>query len=276
MYPGLFSEKEIRHVVSELTPALKPDKRVERTLHVHNSFLAQVREKVHVVISVASDMSAHSLGQLLRDHSLLSTDVYVDNYRRLSADAVGSVARHYLARQVQRTRLAQKMLHVGAQDYQMGSLMQQASPAAVSVAADEVLGPSEILVFSQLMVEMHQVAARHYHFVYSSGKNENLYDSKSWVRNECYLRIIIEGLFVFLYRIKNHLEKFSRTLRTFATFETILNFSRIFIKLLEHSDAIVFNSIIESNCIVRFQTILLICFFVCLSVILIKIDIKFA
>ena len=54
MYPDLFNENEICHIASEITPAIKSEKRVERTLHVYNSFLNMIKEKVHVVISLDS------------------------------------------------------------------------------------------------------------------------------------------------------------------------------------------------------------------------------
>lgn len=54
VYPNLFNEKEICHIVSEITPNIKSDKRVERTLNVYNNFLNMIKEKVHVVLSLQS------------------------------------------------------------------------------------------------------------------------------------------------------------------------------------------------------------------------------
>jgi hypothetical protein len=109
LYPNLFTEQEICHIASEIHPAVKSDRRQERTLHVFNSFLSTVRDKVHVIISLDSSISPSSLNTLLRRHSTLFTDFYIDIYRPFDNEALLAIARFYLYTQAQKTRLAQKM-----------------------------------------------------------------------------------------------------------------------------------------------------------------------
>ena len=71
IYPGLFNEKEINHIAKEITPAIKTDKRVERTLHVYNSFVSMIRDKVHVVISLDSSKLDFSFRYLIIKNKII-------------------------------------------------------------------------------------------------------------------------------------------------------------------------------------------------------------
>jgi len=54
-------------------------------------------------------MGPNSLNALLRQHSTLFTDFYIDIYRTFDNEALLGIARFYLNIQTQKTKLAQKM-----------------------------------------------------------------------------------------------------------------------------------------------------------------------
>lgn len=130
---------------------------------------------VSIIYFTPIGMSNHNLNHLLRDHSILFTDLYVDNYRSFTNESLASVARHYLNDQIQKTKLAQKMLVNNKHDYQMASIM-QSTPHTSSLPTSEILTTKETLIYSQLMVELHQIAQTHYSFLYNSHRNEDFHD----------------------------------------------------------------------------------------------------
>lgn len=145
IYPDLFSEKEIWNIVNEISPHLSASKRVEKTHSVYSNFLHMIQERVHVIISLPSGLDQHELGNLFRKHSQLYTDFYVDIYKPLNVQTLNSIARYYLALQIEENRVRKLSRKYNRFDDD-----------------EDNLSLNEIQLFSSAMVDLHLIATQEY------------------------------------------------------------------------------------------------------------------
>ncbi|CAF0731757.1 unnamed protein product, partial [Brachionus calyciflorus] len=145
IYPELFTEQEIWNIANEISPGISSTKRVERTLLVYNNFLNLIQERVHLIISLPSGLSEHDLTDLFKRHSSLYTDFYVDIYKPLNFEILNSIARYYLALQIEENK-ARKL----SRKYNRFE------------DDEDNLSLKEIQIFSTVMVDLHLTAVESY------------------------------------------------------------------------------------------------------------------
>ena len=145
VYPGLFTEKEICHITGEIVPSLNSAKRVERTQLVHSNFLNSIQEKCHIIIGLESGLTSYKLSNLLRDHSGLLTEFYVDTYRAFKLETLNSISRFYLALQIEENKARKLNKKYNRYDDE-----------------EDDLTSKEIQLFSSVMADLHTVAYDHY------------------------------------------------------------------------------------------------------------------
>ena len=147
----MFTEKEIWCIVNEITPTIKGTKRFERTQTTYNNFLSLIKERVHIVISLESGISQYKLSNLMRAHSILFTDFYVDFYRAFRFDTLNLISREYLSSQIEESRARQLKRKYNLLE-----------------GENDIFTAKEIQVFSSVMVELHLIAVEHYNHLYNS------------------------------------------------------------------------------------------------------------
>jgi len=154
-YPNLFTEKEIWCIVNEITPSVKGTKRFERTQTIYNNFLSLIKERIHIVVSLEPGLTQYKLANLLRQHSILFTDFYVDYYRSFRLDTLNGISRSYLALQIEESR-ARKL----KRKY---SLLNDDENEE-----NDILSHKEIQTYSSLMVDIYLVAVEHYNHLFNA------------------------------------------------------------------------------------------------------------
>lgn len=167
IYPGLFSEKEIWCIANEISPFISSTKRVEGTLSIYNTFLNSILDRVHVVISPSSGLNSVDLANLMRRHSLLYSNFYIDHFERFTPDVLNSIAHYYLVLQIEENRSRRLNMNKKFNTIDEENTTRASNQAPAAVEADPIneevsLNSKEIQVFSSLMVDLHQIAYEQY------------------------------------------------------------------------------------------------------------------
>ncbi len=151
-YPNLFTDKEIDQIVNEISPSVGGKRRFNHTANTFNTFLNQIQEKVHLVISLESALSNEDVAHLLRSHSALYSEFYVDIYKKFNIETINSIARFYLALQIEESKVSK--LNKKLNRYVFYD--------------DDSLNANEIKAFSSIMVDLHLIASEQYLNIYES------------------------------------------------------------------------------------------------------------
>jgi hypothetical protein len=147
--------------------------------------------RVHIIISLDSCLSKAALSSLLRQHSTLFIDMYVDTYKPFKTETISSIARYYLALQIEEHRAKQlnKKYHSNSNQNNNNTnnndLNRSIDNAAMSddvVAGVPIditsyddsfsLTIREMHSFSTIMSQLHTIAYNEYSILYNI-KNMN-------------------------------------------------------------------------------------------------------
>lgn len=104
-----------------------------------------------MIVSLESGISLYKLSNILREHSILFTDFYIDFYRAFKHETLSIISREYLSAQIDETN-AKKLKR-------KFSLLQD---------NNDVFTPKEVQMFSAVMVELHLIAVEYYNHLYNA------------------------------------------------------------------------------------------------------------
>ncbi len=213
----MFSEKEIWSIANEIIPAITSSKRVERTHTIYNNFISSIQERVHIVISLESCLSADKLAHILQEHSLLFTEFYLDFYKPLKLETINSIARYYLALQNEEAKVRRfnKKYNSHFNNNNEKMIANINNNDEEDEEEDENLTLNEIHTFSTIMTDLHLIASETYLNIYNTNKklNNKLFMSKPF--SVSIFKQIALYFKIYMKRIKENeqmkIEKFEKT-----------------------------------------------------------------